>query len=163
MFRFKGFLIAVDQMSKSSTSIIHPGIIEEVRDDQVRVKILSMSACASCHAKGACTMADMEEKIVTVFGLPSREWVQGQAVDVEMKKDLGPKAVLLGYIYPFLAVLAGLIGFRQILPSEGAAALAALSLLLPYYTFIYLMRNSLQKTFVFEIKPRPMYHPSGQT
>ena len=147
-------------MSTNASSITHPGIIESVRDNQVSVKILSMSACASCHAKGACTMADMEEKIVTIPGTPDREWTCGEHVDVEMKKHLGPKAVLLGYIYPFLAVLAGLIGFRLILPSEGAAALAALSLLLPYYGIIYLMRNHLQKTFVFEIKPRLMYHPS---
>ena len=46
--------------------IEHEGIVDHISDKAIRVKIMSMSACASCHAKGACTVADMEEKEVEV-------------------------------------------------------------------------------------------------
>ncbi|MCG8567874.1 MAG: SoxR reducing system RseC family protein [Desulfobacterales bacterium] len=147
-------------MSNNAAAITHPGIIEEIGEDHISVKILSQSACASCHAKGACTMADMEEKTIRVSATDSQEWKPGQNVDVQMKKSLGPKAVLMGYVYPFLIVVIGLVLFSGILPSEGMAGLASLALLIPYYGFIYLIREKLQKTFTFEIKPRMMFHPS---
>ena len=148
-------------MIKKTEMISHPGVVEEIGTDKIQVRILSQSACASCHAKGACTMADMEEKIIDVTNTRHLDLTKGQEVQVAMKKSLGPKAVGVGYVYPFLLVLAGLIVFSRILPSEGAAGLVSLLLLVPYYGLLYLMRNKLQKTFVFEIIPgKIMCHPS---
>ena len=44
----------------------HKGIVTEVTDDLVRVKIESVSACAACHAKGLCSMSDKTDKIIDV-------------------------------------------------------------------------------------------------
>ena len=148
-------------MTQNTEMISHPGIIEAIGEEKIQVRILSKSACASCHAKGACTMADMEEKIIDVTNTPHLKVTRGQEVQVAMKKNLGPKAVWVGYVYPFLLVLVGLIVFSRILPSEGTVGLVSLSLLVPYYGLLYLMRNKLQKTFVFEIIPgKIMCHPS---
>jgi len=48
----------------ASGTIIHPGIIERISGEKVFVRILSQSACSACHAKGACSVADAEEKII---------------------------------------------------------------------------------------------------
>ncbi len=53
-------------------NISHPGIIEEVSKDKVFVKILSMSACSACHAKGMCSVAEVAEKIVEVNADPGK-------------------------------------------------------------------------------------------
>jgi positive regulator of sigma E activity len=47
-------------------SIDHEGIVEAISGDVARVKIDAQSACAACHAKGVCTAADKEEKIMEV-------------------------------------------------------------------------------------------------
>ncbi len=44
----------------------HPGVVVKTGPDEVEVMILAQSACAACHAKGACTMADMKEKMVKI-------------------------------------------------------------------------------------------------
>ena len=44
--------------------VSHDGIIIGINDDEVEVKILSKSACASCNIKGACNMSEMKEKII---------------------------------------------------------------------------------------------------
>lgn len=38
--------------------IEHEGIIDHIDGDTAHVKIDSVSACASCHAKGVCSAAD---------------------------------------------------------------------------------------------------------
>ncbi|MFA8299378.1 MAG: SoxR reducing system RseC family protein [Hyphomicrobiales bacterium] len=137
---------------KKVKSITHPGVIEAIEAEKITVKILSKSMCASCHAKGACTMADMEEKTIDVYNFSDTTYEKGQSVEVIMKKSMGPKAVLIGYFYPFLLVLIGLIVFVNIFPSEGLAGLLSLALLVPYYGLIYSLRERLKKKFVFSIK-----------
>ncbi|GAO30252.1 hypothetical protein JCM15548_12511 [Geofilum rubicundum JCM 15548] len=60
--------------------IEHQGIVDEVTDKGIKVKIISLSACASCHAKGACSVSDMEEKEVNVA--PSGNFQPGDQVMV---------------------------------------------------------------------------------
>ncbi len=42
--------------------IEHKGIVQKVSERKITVGIINESACASCHAKGACTVADMKDK-----------------------------------------------------------------------------------------------------
>lgn len=136
-------------MIKKAENIEHPGIITRVHDNYVEVMVLSQSACSACHAKGACSMADMEEKQVKAFKTPGSSYAEGQQVTVYMQKNLGNLAVFYGYILPFLLVifiLFGLVGFGF---AEGQAGLAALGVLIPYYVILYFSRNKLNKTFVF--------------
>ena len=61
--------------------IEHEGIIEHIEGDIAHVKIDSVSACSSCHAKGVCGAADQEEKFLDV-PLHGAEYKQGDAVFV---------------------------------------------------------------------------------
>ena len=67
--------------------IEHEGIIEQIDGDVAHVKIDSISACASCHAKGACSAADQEEKYldVPILGAVYR---QGETVKVHPQTDV---------------------------------------------------------------------------
>jgi sigma-E factor negative regulatory protein RseC len=136
----------------ASGTIIHPGIIERISGDRVFVRILSQSACSACHAKGACSIADVEEKIIeTEIDLEER-WETGDKVMVKMEESLGRKAVVLGYVFPFIVLLSSIIIFLSLIKSEGLAALLSIFMLVPYYAGLYLFRNKLSKKFRFRIQ-----------
>jgi len=136
----------------ASGSIIHPGIIESINEDKVFVRILSQSACSSCHAKGACTIADVEEKIIETDIDPAGNRKPGDEVIVRMEESLGHKAVLMGYVIPLVVLVGSVILFLSIFKHEGLAALLSLVMLVPYYFTLYLFRNKLRKEFRFRIE-----------
>ncbi len=77
--------------------------------DVAHVKINSESACAACHAKGVCGAADQEEKFLDI-PMDGKPYNQGDPVRVQVARHLGFRAVALGYVYPFLLLMAVLIG-----------------------------------------------------
>ena len=137
--------------NKHMENISHPGIVEQVTDDKIIVKIIAMSACSSCHAKGMCNVADMEEKIVEVRKIPHRDFQKNDQVTVSMKKSLGSRAVLLGYIFPFVLMIATLLLVLFLIGDEGVAGLSAILILIPYYWLLYIYRSKLKSTFSFTI------------
>ncbi len=132
-------------------SIKHPGIVVSIKDKQVNVLILSQSACSSCHAKGMCAVSDMKEKIIQAVNSNNIELKVGQEVMVSMKKSSGTQAVLMGYFYPFLLVVASLFILSSVNIEDGISALISLGLLIPYYSVLYYFRNKLKKKFIFEL------------
>ncbi len=137
-------------MSGADT-ITHPGIIEKVEQKKILVKIYAQSACAACHAKGMCSVADMEEKTVEIANYHGHAHKKGDMVTVRMEKSLGSKAVFLGYFLPFLLVMATLILVVSITSMEGLAGLLSLLILAPYYLALYLLKDKLSKQFTFRI------------
>lgn len=132
-------------------NITHPGVIDSISDDSVFVRILAKSACSSCHAKGMCSVAEIEEKIVEVKKEDGRGFAEGQEVTVSMQKSLGGKAVFLGYLLPFLILIGTLILVLSLSGNEGLAGLSAIGILIPYYLGLYLLRDKLKRTFSFRI------------
>ncbi|MCK9206193.1 MAG: SoxR reducing system RseC family protein [Salinivirgaceae bacterium] len=133
------------------TTVSHTGIAESVNGEKVKVRITSVSACASCHAQGACSAADQQDKIIDAIN-KGRTIQPGDWVTVLAKESAGMRAVLLGYLLPFVFVLATLIVCHIMGLSEGISGLFALAVLVPYYFVLYLTRNRIQKSFLFEIQ-----------
>ncbi len=134
----------------SSYCIEQRGTIEEIKDGLIRVNLLSVSACATCHAKGACSMMDVQNKSIDVYD-SGNGYKIGEVVNVIMRQSLGYKAMILAYGIPFLLVLGSLIILTSLHTSELIAGVVSLSVLIPYYLIIYFLKNSLQKTFTFTI------------
>ena len=131
--------------------IEHEGIIDHIDGDIAHIKIDSVSACASCHAKGVCGAADQEEKYLDV-PLRGGDYKAGDSVFVQVAGHLGFRAVLMGYVYPFLVLMAVLIGMLAAGVAELRAGSIALLSIVPYYLLLYLFRNRISKTFTFSIK-----------
>lgn len=131
--------------------IEHEGIIDQIEGDRARVSINSMSACASCHAKGACTASDMEEKHLDV-AIVTGSWEVGQRVIVQIQKHLGLKAVGWAYFYPFLLLMAVLIILLALGLPELRAGVLALLALPPWYLVLYLLRGRMESKFTFSLK-----------
>ena len=139
-------------MPKKDTLITHPGTIQKIEGKKVFVRVLAQSACASCHVKGACTVADLADKIVEVHSDTTSGIEVGDDVTVAMKQSLGTRAVLLAYLLPFLLVIASLIIILSLTGKELLAGLVSLIILVPYYLGLYLLRDRMRKTFYFEIQ-----------
>ncbi|MBS4014552.1 MAG: SoxR reducing system RseC family protein [Bacteroidetes bacterium] len=139
-------------MEKPLKNIEHPGIIEEINDNNLIVRIQPQSACASCHSKSYCGVADNNDKIVEITVTDSKNYNKGQDVTIMLEQNLGFKALFMGYLVPFLILVVSLIVLIEITKNEGLSALIAFSLMLPYYFMLYRLKHKLKKTFTFRLK-----------
>jgi len=133
--------------------ISHEGKVVGFEKDKVRVKILSLSACASCHAKGSCSAADMSEKYIDA--LPGEKFETGEKVNVIIEEKLGWTALFYGILLPFLILVTTLFTLNASGKSEAFSALASLSSLIPYYMILYFLRGKFEKKFMFKAERRP--------
>lgn len=138
------------KIEMKDTSISHKGIVESIIADIVTVTITSVSACSSCQAKSACNSSEMQEKKIEARK-GNKQLKIGDWVTVTTKESMGVKAVFLGYILPFIIVLISLIICNALTINESVSGLVSLAVLIPYYTVLYLLRNIIKKTFIFEI------------
>lgn len=145
-------------MTQNHPVIEHPAIVVKINESDYDVMIMAQSACASCHAKGACSAADMEQKIVKVPKLQKDTFQTGEKVTVFMKQQAGCWAVFFGYILPFLIMVSTLIILISCKLSEGLAGLAALFILIPYYLVLYLNKKKLDSRFEFALKEKQEDH-----
>ena len=132
-------------------NIKHKGIVKEVKPSSLVVSIVTHSACSACHAKGACTIADVEEKEIEVVR-GDRRFSPGQELTVILTESQGFQALNYGYVIPFFLVLLTLILVFALTGNEVAAGLLSLAVLIPYYTTLYFFRHNLKKVFKFEVE-----------
>lgn len=127
--------------------ISHEGRVVEADNNKLKVKIISLSACSSCHARGSCSAADMSEKYIDAF---SEENIKkGEKVNVIIEEKYGWIALMYGIIVPFLILVTLLFTLTSIGESESFSALISLLSLAPYYFLLYLLRGRFEKKFVF--------------
>jgi sigma-E factor negative regulatory protein RseC len=133
-------------------NIEHEGVVEKVSGNHFTVKIISQSACASCHAKGACTVADEQEKEVEVVSMQS--FKPGDHVVVSGSSSQGLKAAWWAYILPVVLILSTLIIAFSLTQNENLAALLSLLVLVPYFLIIHMADSVMKKTFTFTIQSK---------
>ncbi len=149
-FNISTFVVNKTGYMQTSKQIEHKGTIENIDGRTVRVNIMSMSACSSCHAKGACSASDMEEKVVDVMH-SGEGYKIGDVVNVIMQQSLGFKALFLGYVLPFILVLLTLIIATNFTDSEAMAGLLCLAPLPLYYGGLFFFKDKIKKEFSFTI------------
>jgi positive regulator of sigma E activity len=138
-------------MSASQT-VCHPGVVKEIHKDLIRVSILSQSACGSCRAKGACSLGESTEKMIDVFSTTDQSFSVGDEIQLVMNESTGLKALLFGYILPFLFLLIVLFTLSAITGNEKLAGLISVGTLIPYYISLSFFRKYLKKSFSFSIQ-----------
>ena len=136
----------------SSSEISHRGRIISITPEVTTVQIVSESGCASCHAKGLCSLGDSKAKEVE---LPTRgwdNWKVGDEVSVVLRASMGHKAVWLAYVIPLVLMVAALLGTLAAGGSELLAGLVAIAAIALYYGVIWLLRDRLRNEYIFNIK-----------
>jgi len=125
--------------------------VKEVTNSSLIVNIISQSACATCHAKGACTVADFQDKEIIITNF-SDHYKPGQEVTVVFKQSKGFQALVWGYVLPFFLVLITLVITLSVTNNELKAGILSLVILIPYYITLYFFRDLLKKVLKFEVE-----------
>ena len=136
----------------AKNEISHKGVIKSITPELTTVEIVSTSACAECHAKGMCGVAESKIKEISVPTDPYSEHSAGDEVEVVLKKSMGLKAVWISYVIPLLILMILILSLSSVNVHEVYAGLGAIAGVALYYLVIYLMRNRLANDFVFYIK-----------
>ena len=114
------------------------------------VEIIVSGACSGCHAKSVCSAGSTEAKVITV---KSDSFVQpGDCVTVEMKLSQGFRALVIGYMIPFIVLVAIFTVASAAGAGELVSALLSFLAIGVYYLFIYLLRSRIGEKFEFKIK-----------
>ena len=135
-----------------SDKISHPGVIDSIEDDCVKVRIVQTSACAACKVASHCNASESKEKMVDVFCCDTAKYRTGQEVTVWASREVANRALLLGFGIPLLLLIGVLLIVLRWTGDEGVAALAALGSLLPYYLLLWLRRDSIRQQVSFQIE-----------
>lgn len=131
--------------------IEHTGTINHIEGHHIQVLITQESACSSCHAKGACSAADKDDKIIEIESFDTSLKI-GDRVIVYGKNSIGLQAVLLAFVLPFVLILLSLFVLRLYTDNEALSGSLALFMLLPYYFILSLFNKKLKSKFQFYIK-----------
>ena len=133
--------------------IKHNGIVEDVGQGIVKVRILQTSACAHCKVASHCNAAEAKEKIIDVrCEEDAARYNVGQAVTVATTTSAVGRAMTVGFVVPFIVMVASLLLVLTLTGDEVLAALTAVLALIPYYLTVFLLRRPLSKGVAFTIE-----------
>ncbi len=134
-----------------SEIIEHSGIIQNVNGKHIQVQIVQMSACSSCHAKGACSAADMDDKLIDVEA-ESTDFKVGEPVILYGQSSTGLFAVLLAFVIPFLIILLTLLILNNYTDNDALSGSIALGTLVPYFFILSRFNTKLKSRLKFQVK-----------
>ncbi len=133
-----------------SSSIEHLGVIKDVTPKTIKVSLLNVSGCSSCHTKGSCSVSDVDNKVIDVINTGGK-YKKGESVKISFEKSLGPLALLIGYLGPFILLMLVLLISLSVTKDEVTAGLTSLFSVGVYYLILTLFRKKLKSTFTFRI------------
>lgn len=122
------------------------GIVEEVGEKSIRVR-LTQTSCCGCSSKSICSTGK-EDFIVDVAGI-YKDVLVGEEVTVRMANSIGFKAIFLGYAVPFILVISMLFVTTLNGLSELIAGVSSIAILIPYYIVLSFFRNRLKQSLTF--------------
>ncbi|ERI88883.1 hypothetical protein HMPREF1981_00199 [Bacteroides pyogenes F0041] len=137
----------------TNDTITHPGVVENIQDSHLSVRIVQTSACASCSIKGHCSSADSQEKVIDIFDPAAASYHTGEEVTVVAATSMGVMAVILAFVIPLALLVVSLFLLMAWTGSEMYAGIGALAVLLPYYLILWLNKSRLKRKFSFTVKP----------
>ncbi len=129
----------------------HTGLVTDSQNGRIRISLVG-SGCSACH-KSLCMLGDSKAKEVEI---PARDYgfKSGDEVIVKINPSSGYKAVALLYLVPFVLMIISLAGMTQLGYHESLAGLTSLLILVPYYGFIYLLKNTLRSQCSIEVEKK---------
>ncbi len=132
--------------------IDHKGVVIEADINGISVEILNASACAGCHAKGACTMADVKSKIIEIENNGYDIYEVGEEVNVKLKRTMGYRALWISYLIPLIILILLLLSLTALGFSEPIVGLGIIGGITLYYLIIWFFKDKLKRDFVFIVE-----------
>lgn len=135
-----------------NTNIKHCGIVDDISDRCIKVRIVQSSACASCKVASHCNASESKEKIVEVYNDNTNLFSVGDTVVVIATQKAGLFAVSLSSIAPLFLLMVTLITVFTITNNEVYAALTSIGVLIPYYITLYIFKDRIRSQLSFKIE-----------
>lgn len=135
----------------SSGTVKHEGIVSKVEGNRITVSFMAQSACGECSAKNLCQISEQKEKEIVIEN-PSQSFRPGEPVQIIMHSSMGLRAVFLGYVIPFILLIAALAIGDKIFSDELYVGLFGLGVAGMYYLALYLFRDIVSGKFSFTIR-----------
>lgn len=127
------------------------GIVRRLEGDKVWVEIVVSSACGGCAAKSLCNISEKKEELVEAVNITGEEFSIGEAVQIQMKESQAHRAVVLGYLIPFIVLVAGLFVCYALTHIEWLSALVAFGSIAIYYFILKMFDKHLAKEFTLYV------------
>lgn len=134
-----------------SEKVCKEGIVRKVQDDRLWVEVVVSSACGGCAAKSLCNISEKKNELVEAVNVTGEEFSVGETVRIQMVQKLANKAVVLGYLLPFVILVAGLFVCYALTQIEWVSVLVGIGLTALYYVILKLMDKRLAKEFVLYV------------
>lgn len=132
-------------------SVEHEGIIKSLSAQTLEVLISSHSACAECHAKGACGMSDVKQKVIEAQR-PAGDFAVGDKVKVYASLNNAFYSVMLAYLLPSVLIISAIFFIEKSGYDELTAAVSSLILLALYFFVLYLCKGRISKKIKFTVE-----------
>ncbi len=142
-------------MSESKAPVTHEGVITAIDESFITVEILNKSACAACHAKGACPASEESIRTVDVpltIGNMSAHYNVGDKVLVILSSALSFKAVIYAYGVPLVLLLLAMVTASSFKLPELYVGLIGIGVVIFYYIALAFFKNKLAREFRFSIQ-----------
>jgi sigma-E factor negative regulatory protein RseC len=136
--------------------IVHSGIITDIKNSLIKIKIEVNSACGACSAKKACMASEKSEKILEIHE-NNQDFTVGENVLVSINSSQGKLAAFYAYLLPFLILLFSIIISQSIFKNEAIAGGISIGLIIVYYTILSLLKDKFNNKFrikVFKTKDK---------
>lgn len=138
-----------------NNGVSHEGVVQSINGSKVMVRMTVSSACAGCHAKSICGVADRRDKVVETLNTTTASYEVGEKVMVQMRQTLAAKAILICYLFPFIVLFASFCLMYLVSQHELLNVLVSFAATAIYFFFVWLFRKKIEKNVVFVISKIP--------
>lgn len=138
------------------SDIKHDALVSKVEGNIVYATIVSKSACLHCQMKGACNLADCQDKTVEIRVDNPQYFKSGDKILVTLSQDFAFLAVLYGYILPLILMLLTIGICKYLNISELSSGICSLIILIPYYLILFWFKKYFSKKIQFKIEDKAL-------
>ena len=138
-------------METNSKNHCNEGLVKEIYEDYLIVEIMLQSACAGCHANAVCLSSQRKgEKMKAFIADRSEHFQVNEKVTVYMEESLGRKAVVIGYLFPFIILSLALFTTYYLTKNDLIAFVIAIGFVAVYYLLVWRFNKSgrMDKRFI---------------
>ena len=134
-----------------SEKVCKEGVVRKVQGDLLWVEVVVSSACGGCAAKSLCNISEKKNELVEAVNVTGEEFSVGESVQIQMRETQAHRAVVLGYLIPFIVLVVGLFGCYALTHIEWLSALVAIGLTAIYYLILKMFDKRLAKEFILYV------------
>ncbi len=136
---------------ESQQPICCDGIVRKIESDHLMVEITVSSACGECRAKSICIPSEQKQELIEAQNPYGLDFVVGEVVTLNLQSSSGRKAVVLGYLLPFVVLLASFLITFLFTDKEWIPVLVSLGCTFLYFVVLYRFKKRMDEQFTFYV------------